>query len=154
MSGTITPCLDRIVALEEGLAITTPGPYTVTKVYRSFLDPQYALPGPRCFQNEWTFLPVDPARRMALREIGYAVRMQFIAAESIADSQNAVLIAEAFWEATLEAFCQDQSLDHTCTSALLRGAEPTLGIVTRANKSYIGFEAFLDINKRNLYLWR
>lgn len=154
MTGTIGPCLDRIIALEEGLTITTPGPYTVTKVYRSFLDPQYALPGPRCFQNEWTFLPVDPARRMALREIGYAVRLQFIAAEAIADSQQAILIAEAFWEATLEAFCQDQSLDHTCTSALLRGAEPTLGIVTRANKSYIGFEAFLDINKRNLYLWR
>lgn len=151
---TITNCLDRIVEIEAGLTVDTPGDYAVTKVYRSFLDPQYALPGPRVFQNEWQMLPIDPARMMSLRELKYAVRIQFIAAEAIADSQNAVLIAEAFWEATLAAFCADVGLAGTATRALLRGAAPTLGLVNRGERFYIGFEAFLDVEIRSRFLWK
>lgn len=151
---TISACMDRIVEIEEGLTVETPSTYAVKKVYRSFLDPQYELPGPRVFQNEWTFMPIDPSRMMSLREIKYAVRLQFLAAEAIADSQNAVLIAEAFWEATLAAFCQDVGLAGTATRALLRGAEPTVGLIQRAGKAYIGFEAFLDVEIRSRFLWK
>lgn len=151
---TIAAIMDAVTELQASLTVSEPDNYSVTKVYRYFLDPQYELSGPRVFMNEWTFKPVDFSRMMALRELEYAIRMQFMAAEAIADAARTTLVAEAFWEATMNLFCQNVGLKGTATRALLRGAEPTIGLIVRGGKAYIGFEAYLDVQIRSQYLWR
>lgn len=153
MTGFLTALLDRIVEIESGLVITEPIPATVTKAYRYFLDPQSSLPGPRVFQNEWTMQPIDPARMMTLRELTFVVRMQFIAGPSLPDAERTIDIGTSFFEAALAAFCGDVSLNGTATRALLRGEEPTLGLITRGGATYIGWEAFLDIQIRQSFNW-
>jgi hypothetical protein len=150
---TITACLARIVAIQEALTITAPIAASVTKAYTHFPSAEHELPGPRVWQNEWSMLPIEPARMMSTRDIAYQVRMQFLAAEANRDEMRSAEIATAFWEEALAAFCQDVGLNRTCTLALLRGGDPTLGLIARAGKAYVGLEAFLDIRIETAFLW-
>lgn len=151
---TITACLARVVAIQQALTITAPIAASVTKAYTYFPSPRHALPGPRVWQNEWSMLPIEPARMMSTRDLKYQVRMQFLAAEvESGDEVRSAEIATAFWEEALAAFCADVGLGGTCTLALLRGGEPTLGLIERAGKGYVGLEAFLDISIETAFLF-
>lgn len=153
---TISAVLDQLVIVQEALAITSPMAAAVRKAFKFFPEPTQELPGDRVFQNEWSMQPLDTRRLMSMRELVYTVRTQFLAGSAQSgDVERTEAICTAFWEKLIEALyplnttpaalTAALSLNGTCTIATLRGGEPTLGVIQRGGKAYIGFEAFLEL---------
>lgn len=153
MSLPFLPVVRAIRDVEESIAITDPVTLAVREAYLLFPSQQETAPNLPCFINSFNFTEVDTTHMMFKRELTATVDISFLVQKAgIEDELNAE-IAVAFWDATFEAFCQDITLDGTATRALLRGQQPTLGIIERAGLSYVGFQAVLDIRMEEFHNW-
>jgi len=133
--------MDRIVQLQGDLAIEEPTSMRIAKAYKYVPPMRVAAPSTPCFMNTWTM--VGETRRSVVREQMYIVHMQLLVAD--ADQDRAADIASAFHEQLVNAFDKDVTLLATCTRQALRGADPTLVLLERAGRAYIGLNLYLDV---------
>lgn len=148
----IRDVLENLVTLQGGLAIATPVVASVVKAYPYFPDPQREIPA-RSFQNEWTLGEVR-AEQM-VRTLPYVIRTQFLAGD-VLHGERQEEIATAFFEEYVEAVCASVRTGGVFQGLILRlrGAEPTLGLIQRGGKAYVGFEAFLTVDLTTGFDWR
>jgi hypothetical protein len=142
--------MDKIVTLQAALAITSPITATVAKAYPYFPPPQVDIPN-RSYQNEWSMMPIRPEQ--AVRSLQYQVRMQFLAGPALEDAVRTAQIATAFWEQLVETFSTNIRAEGLWWRAILRGSEPTLGLIERAGKAYIGTEGFVVLDILEPFDW-
>lgn len=136
----IRSCLDRIIAIQRSLSITSPIAATIKRAYKYFPPQEAPLETP-CFQNAWTL--VSEERGGGVRRQRYTVRMQLLVDD--ADQERAADIATAFHVALVDAFDADVTLAQTCSHQSLRGGSPTLVVFERAGRFYVGLDLYLDI---------
>lgn len=154
MNGTVRDLLTNLTTLQASLAITDPAAMSVPKAYRYFPDPQKDLPV-RSFLNEWSM--AEMSADQSHRTEPYQIRTQFIAGQdAISDVERAEDIASAFWAAYVEAIASSVKAGGLFEGLILRlrGAEPTLGLIQRGGKSYVGFECFLAVDLMTAFDWR
>lgn len=141
----IRSALDRLVAIEKDIAITEPARLAVKRAYKYFPPQSVAVPDLPCFMNSWTL--VEERRGISLREQRYTVNIQFFAGEG--DQDYTADVASAFMAAFMDALDADVSLGGAVTDSDLRGGNPTLAILERAGRSYIGLNLFLDLTMKD-----
>lgn len=141
----IRDALANLVAVQTAITITAPSALGVRKAYTYFPDPQIEIPT-RSFQNEWTMGEVKAEQ--AVRTLPYQIRTQFLAGEMLSDTAKNEDIATAFWEAYVDAVCASVRSGGQFEGLILRlrGAEPTLGVIQRNGKAFVGFESFLAVD--------
>lgn len=139
--GTIASALDRIVTLQNGLAITTPVAASISTAYKYPPDPATAFPNTPCFVNTWTFDREE--RGASQRRLFYTVRMQLFVAN--ADPARAADIATAFHVQLGNSLDADVTLNGAVTEASRRGEDPTLVRAEWADRSYVGTDEFVDL---------
>jgi hypothetical protein len=138
MTYTLNAALDRIVAIQAAISITSP----ITKaVVRAYKDPPATVEDVPCFLNivepgEVTYGPGYQRQRLH-------VKMQFLCRDEKAADASA--IARAFLEATRTAFNGDIRLAGTCTVAQLGATAGVTGL-EYAKTQYIGFELPLVVS--------
>lgn len=136
----IRSALDRIVAIQQSLSITSPVALSIKRAYK-YVPPQEAALDLPCWQNSWTM--VSETRGFGSREQLYTVNMQLLVAD--ADQDRAADIATAFHVALVDALDNDRTLGGTVTRQDLRGGNPTLVVFERSGNVYLGLNLFLDL---------
>ncbi|OGT26064.1 MAG: hypothetical protein A2Z17_06860 [Gammaproteobacteria bacterium RBG_16_66_13] len=137
MTYTLNAALDRIVAIQAAIAITSP---VVLAVVVAHKDPPGALQDLPCFIN--TIAVPEVTSGPGSQRTIYTVKMQFFGRDEKASDASA--IARAFLEATKAAFNADVTLNAKCTVALLVGGGAVTGL-QYAGTAYIGFELPLRV---------
>lgn len=148
----IRELLDALVAIQGDVTITAPTARTVGKAYRYFPDSRLELPA-RSFLNEWSMGEIKAEQNV--RTEPYQIRTQFLAGDADSDAERAEDIASAFWAAYLEAICSSVKAGGYFEGLILRlrGAEPTLGLIQRGGKAFVGFECFLAVDLTSAFDW-
>lgn len=136
-----SPALDRIAAVQLGLAITSPYSETIKRAYRVPPRQSDALADLPCFINtvdvpEIHFLP------NAQRQRHYTVGMQLFVGN--ADNDEGREVALSFLEALIVAFQDDLTLNGTCTVQTIRGGSPTLALL-KWGRDFVGLQLFMDV---------
>ena len=140
----IRSALDRIVVIQEGLSITDPLTLAVKRAYKYVPEASSALPDTPAWTNEYSLTNVE--RLVSLRIQTYTVHMQLFIDD--ADLDRAADIASSFLKQMIDALDADVSLAQTITQQSLRGGNPTLGSMPRANMPYTGLDLFLDLEMK------
>jgi hypothetical protein len=140
----IRSALDRIIAIQDGLAITDPIAEDVKKAYKYVPRANVTLTDVPAFTNEWTLTSLD--RFVSFRIQNYTVHMQLFVED--ADIDRAADIASSFHKELIDALDADIALNNTVTQHSLRGGNPTLVGLERAGKIYIGLDLFLDLEMK------
>ena len=140
----IRSALDRLIVIQAGLSITSPIDASIKKAYKYSPGSSVALPDVPAWTNEWSLNAVD--RFVAFRVQTYTVHMQLFVLN--ADLDVAADIASSFAKEMIDALDADVSLGQTITQQTLRGGNPTLASLTRANLNYIGLDLFLDLEMK------
>ena len=137
----IRSALDQLIILQAALSITDPETVTIKKAWK-YMAPQDAiLPDAPCWMNEWRM--VSEGRDSGLRRQDYTVHMQLFIDN--ADQERAADIASAFHVALVAALDLKITLSGTVVLHNLRGGDPTLAILERAGRSYVGLNLYLDL---------
>ena len=100
-----------------------------------------ALPDTPCFLNTWTLTSQE--LDISLRILFYTIRMQLIVHDS--DQDRAADIASSYMNAIITAQNADVTLDGAVNQSILRGSDPTLGVLSWAGVDYIGLDLLLDV---------
>lgn len=132
MSYTLTAALDRIVAIQAAIAITSPLALTIARAYK---DPPGAVQDTPCFLN--VIEPGEIKYGPGCQRQTHHVKMQLLVKDEQAADASA--IARAFLETTRTAFNGDIRLAGTCTVAVLGATAGVTGL-QYAGVQYIGFE--------------
>ena len=140
----IRTALDQIVTIQGGLSITSPLSVSVKKAYKYVPNASVALPDAPAWTNDWTLTSLE--RFVSLRIQNYTVHMQLFVKDANID--RAADIASAFLDKLITALDADISLSQTVTQHTLRGGNPTLVGLERANLPYIGLDLFLDLEMK------
>ena len=143
--------IDAVVATQESIeGVQKAWPYS---------PPQSQTVIPVCFTNSWD---LGPAGNMGgNRYLEYAIEMQLYVGEATGGNDTTLAArATAFWPLILQAFQQKNAggvggiqlhnvingvSTHTATWSRFRGGSPTLAILPRGGKNYIGLQLFLDL---------
>jgi len=137
MPQSIDLSLDRIVALQLALAITSPLAASVKAAHKEPPPMTSALPDVPCWIN-WLEYPTYQ-RSNAMRQREYIVHMQLF----VRDVDRASTIARAFKEQLDTALDDDITLAGACTlQRNLRGGERQLDW---AGQSFRGLDLLLDV---------
>ena len=135
--------LDKLILLEKTISIASPITSTVNRVY--FGAPAKAITDLPCIINALA----EPDRTLGMasrREEKYRINVQLLAAKATAEDERSSRIAAAFWFSAKNVFDADPSICGTVMFSTLRGANPTVPVIlTHAGASYIGFDAFLEV---------
>jgi len=135
--------LDRLIALEKTIGITSPVAATVKRVY--FGAPANSISDLPCVINTLA----EPERTLGMagrREERYRINIQLLVARAAPEDERSSRIAAAFWFAAKNAFDADTSIGGTVMFSTLRGANPTVPVILQhGGQAYIGFDAFLDV---------
>lgn len=142
----IKAAVAKLIVLQAGLAITSPVTSSVKKAW-PYVPPQNALlPELPAFTNSWDLVRED--RFIDMRVQLYTVQMQLFAADAAIEQDRGADIASAFMEQLVDALDADITLDGSVTSHNLRGGSPTLAILRRGDRPYIGLDLFLDLEMK------
>lgn len=134
---TIDGALDRLVALQLALAITSPADEHIKAAHKEPPPMSSGLPDVPCWIN-WLEYPTY-RRSNAMREREYIVHMQLF----VSDVDRASGIARAFKEQLDTALDNDVTLNGACTlQRNLRGGEREL---EWAGKKFRGLDLMLDV---------
>ena len=138
---SIPNALTRIVAIQNGMSITSPRPMSVVRAYRHFPPPRKTIDAAPAWFNVWTLRNVR--RHIDLRIQNYTVQMQLVVED--ADLDYAAELATNFMPVVVDAFDEDVTLAGNATKTDLRGGADTLGLVEYGGKEYMALDLFLDI---------
>lgn len=136
----IRSALSRLTAIQQGLSITTPITASIKKAW-TYFPPENAVVDTPCFLNSWTL--VEEARNPSHRIQRYTVRMQLLVHD--ADMERAADIATSFHVQLVDALDADVNLAGTVSYQTLRGGNPTLAILERGGRIYVGLDLYLDL---------
>ncbi len=139
----ILSALERIVAVQEGLTITSPSRESVARVHLLPPDRNKTLADIPCFINTARLHPTQFGASLLQRR--YTVRMQFFAGPP---TNHSALVAMAFEEKLIRAFAADVTLAGACTNLReIRASDGTDGLVRYewGKVSYFGFDYELDV---------
>lgn len=136
----IRNALDRIVTVQEGLAITDPVTLSMSRVYKLPPPKNSALPDTPAMINTVELDPTVFASSLLRRK--YVVRMQLFAKS--ADEDWAADIALAFEEELIRAFAKDVTLEGRITNIVQ--IEGELGLLEWAGKAYPGLDYRMQID--------
>lgn len=135
--------LDNLIVLQASVSITDPLSLSIKKAF-AFVPPQSViLPDLPAWVNAWDL--VREERHVGLRVLFYTVSMQLFVAEASLEQDRMARAASAFMEALVNKLDTDVTLGGQVAEASLRGASPTLAILERAGKGYIGLNLLLDL---------
>jgi len=140
----IRSALDRIIVIQDGLAITDPITADVKKAYKYVPRANVILTDVPAFTNAWTLTSLE--RFIGYRIQNYTVHMQLFVEDANID--QAADIASSFHKELIDALDADIALNNTVTQHSLRGGNPTLVGLERAGKIYIGLDLFLDLEMK------
>jgi hypothetical protein len=139
---SLRTALDRLVVLQEAVAISSPISTTVRKAYKYVPNQAEALSQTPLFFNSWTF--AEERRAVSLAERMYSVRMQLAVEDG--DLDRAADIATALFEQFLADLRLDVTLNGNVTRADVRGNSPTLVGLTYGGQTYVGIDMNLDFS--------
>lgn len=150
MAYSIANVMAAITAIEAALTIAspiappTPGA-TILKAWPTMPPKSVAAPDVPCFMNGYSLTSYRRANSLLKRS--WEIHVQFFGGNS--DDDVASAIAAAFHEALTLALDSKITLalsgTATCTTHSIRGAQPTIAILSRAGRDYVGFELFIDV---------
>jgi len=138
--GDIRTALTNLVTLQESLSITAPISSSILRAYKYTPPMSSALPDTPCFLNTWTL--TNQELDISLRILFYTIRMQLIVHDS--DQDQAADIASSYMTALITAHNADVTLNGSVNQCMLRGSDPTLGVLQWAGVDYIGLDLLLD----------
>lgn len=141
----IVSAMDEIGTRLGALAITSPLPQTVVRVWDPLPPDSVMLADFPCWGLSLTFLGADRTASQYIER--YSLRMQLFLND--ADRDRGLKIARAFHVALLAAFAPHPTLSATVTDQTIRGGAPTEGILTRNNVSFAGLDEYMDITIKN-----
>ncbi len=135
--------LDKLIALEKTISITSPITSTVKRVY--FGGPADAITDLPCIINALA----EPDRTLGManrREERYRINVQLLAARATPEDERSSRVATAFWFAAKNVFDADPTISGTVMFAVLRGANPTVPVILQhGGQAYIGFDGYLEM---------
>ena len=137
----IRTALTNLVTLQEGLSITAPVSSSIKRAYKYTPPQSSSLPDTPCVLNTWSLTSQE--LDISLRILFYTIRMQLIVHDS--DQDRAADIASSYMNAIITAQNADVTLDGAVNQSILRGSDPTLGVLSWAGVDYIGLDLLLDI---------
>ena len=137
----IDTCMAQITTLQKQVAITSPTTRDLEVAYKYVPPASVQVPADPFIQNSWTLVRED--RNVSQRDQLYTVHMQLLTYD--ADMDKAAEIATAFHVQLVDKFDANANLNGTCSSQTLRGGNPTLVVIQRANQNYAGLDLFLDV---------
>lgn len=139
----IRNALTNLIVIEAGLTITVPLTRAVVKAWPYFPPQTIVFSGIPAWTNSWD-LTREERHPGGFREQFYTIHMQFYAAEIGIEQDMGADIATAFMDKLLTALDADITLGDTITDHIIRGGSPTLAVLERAGKPYIGLDLFMD----------
>ena len=135
--------LDKLIALEKTISITSPVALQVRRAY--FGAPADAITDLPCVINALA----EPERTLGMgsrREEKYRINVQLLVARATPEDERSSRIAAAFWFSAKNVFDADPSIGSTVTFSTLRGANPTVPVILQhGGQVYIGFDGFLEV---------
>ena len=137
----IRSALAALRTLEAGLAITSPVVASIKRAYLYMPNQATVAPDAPCVMNDWSLTGIERVGGIRIQK--YAVHIQLFVDDS--DQDQAADIATAFQVAFVDALDGATSLSGTVVMADLRGGSPTLALLERAGRAYIGLDLFLDL---------
>lgn len=137
----IRTALDQVVTIQAGLAITSPITATIKKAWKYMAPQEQLAPDCPCWMNTWRMDNED--RSPSMRVQFYVVNMQLFTDD--ADQERAADIATAFHVALVDALDAKLTLSGAVKQQTLRGGDPSLAILERGGRAYVGLNLFLDI---------
>jgi hypothetical protein len=143
--------VDIVTAMTEintrlgALAITSPIPESVRKVWDPIPPDAVGLPEAPCFMNSLTFSGMERTASQLIEH--YVLHMQFFVKD--ADRDRGLLIARAFHVALIAAFGPHPTLTGKVTDQSIRGGTPSETSLERAGVSYPGLDEYMDITIKN-----
>jgi hypothetical protein len=143
----IADAITKLIVIQKALTISDPSSQTVKKAWNYFPPSSAALPEIPAWTNSWDLLRVE--RHIGLRIQWYTVHMQFFAGPVEAEAEVFADIATSFMASLVTDLDADVTLGQSVTNHFLRGGSPTLAILERAGKGYIGLDLFLDLEMKD-----
>lgn len=145
----IGTALDRIVAMQGALAVTSPLAVSVKKAHKFPPNRQQAIAESPAWINTWTLNRIEwtLSGATARRQEFYSVNCQLFVLD--ADLNRAAEVASAFLPKFVTALGQDHTLGGTVLFADVRGGDPTLGLLEWAGQGYAGLNLFVDVELEN-----
>ena len=137
----IRTALTNLVTLQEGLSITAPVSSSIKRAYKYTPPQSSSLPDTPCVLNTWSLTSQE--LDISLRILFYTIRMQLIVHDS--DQDRAADIASSYMNAIITAQNADVTLGGSVNQSILRGSDPTLGVLSWAGVDYIGLDLLLDV---------
>jgi len=132
VSYTLNAALDRIVAIQAAISITSP---VILSIARAYKDPPGSVQDTPCFLN--IIEPGEIIYGPGIQRQTLKVKMQFLVKDE--QGADASAIARGFLEATRVAFNADIRLAGACTVAILGATAGVTGL-QYAGVQFIGFE--------------
>ncbi|MGD9889691.1 MAG: hypothetical protein AB7R89_25790 [Dehalococcoidia bacterium] len=139
----IGSALDALATIHGTLSITSPIAASIKKVHTYAPNRDSTLPDTPCWMLTWSFRELQEGMSGRRFQV-YTVRCQLFIED--ADLNRAAAIATAFHVAWIDLMDQHNQLGGTVTKIDRRGGEPTLGLLTWAEKPYVGLDLYLDLH--------
>ena len=137
----IRAALDALTTIQESLSITDPATMSVGRAYKFAPKANVIITDAPTWINETTMNPLG--RFVDLRVQNYTIHSQLFVSES--DIDRGLDIAASFLEAFVTAMDADISITQTVTRHVLRGGNPTITMLSRAEKVFPGLDLFIDV---------
>lgn len=149
----IRSALQQLLVVQRALVITDPVNMSVKRVWNYSPPVSVALPDVPAFTNAWTMQDYSRPTLQSGSQSGigvsrdqqYAIHMQFYAGLAAPEADKLADIATAFHVAFMDDLDAAGDLSGTVMRATPRGGDPTLAILERGGKSYIGLDLYLDV---------
>lgn len=143
---SIATVMTALATIEAALTISSPiAPpalgASVLKAWPTMPPKSVQAPDVPCFMNGYSLTSYRRANSLLKRT--WEIHVQFFGYET--DDDRAALMAANFHEALTLALDGKITLSGSCTTHSVRGASPTIAILSRAGRDYVGFELFLDV---------
>lgn len=139
---TIRGAMLALPALLESVSIEQPVEARIKKAFPYQPPSNVTLPDVPAAAASWTLTGFQPAVDLLITV--YAIRVQVFVGEITTENDRLADACTALWEAIVAAWAADTTLSNTLTGSTIRGNQPTLAVLERGNKSYLGLDFFID----------
>ncbi len=143
----IRAAMDALVLIQQELQITEPETMGIAHAYKFVPPEDVVMPQEPTWMNAFTLTTYD--RHSSMSVSLWSVHSQLF----IGDAEHDKLadIAAAFLEAFIVDMDANSQLNDaagspTVTNHFIRGGNPTLAILPRANRPYVGLNLFIDLH--------
>lgn len=141
---SLSGALTELVAIREGLTITSPVQRGIKRVWKFWPPQNVNLPEHPAWVTTWDFSGQERLSKETWRRT-YTVRMQLAAQDAMVEMDRGMEVATAFWEVLLPVMGADKTLNGAVVNSRLVGTSPTLARVEIGGKAYIGLNIEMEL---------